>query len=76
MGEAWRTSGTATQNGDALDEELAEKAAGIETDGGAGVHLGEWSGFKQDFDSIFGETVDLLLHPALRRRSCSWRSAR
>jgi zinc protease len=63
-GEAWRTSGTATHSGDALDEELAEKAAGIETDGGLEYTSVQWSGFKQDFDTIFGETVDLLLHPA------------
>jgi zinc protease len=65
-GDAWRTSGTATHNGDALDEELAEKAAGIETDGGLEYTSVQWSGFKQDFDSIFGETVDLLLHPAFK----------
>ena len=65
-GEAWRTSGTATHSGDALDEELAEKAAGIETDGGLEYTSVQWSGFKQDFDTIFGETVDLLLHPAFK----------
>ena len=65
-GEAWRTSGTATHSGDALDEELAEKAAGIETDGGLENTSVQWSGFKQDFDTIFGETVDLLLHPAFK----------
>jgi zinc protease len=65
-GETWRTSGTATHSGDALDTELAEKAAGIETDGGLEYTAVQWSGFKQDFDSIFGETVDLLLHPAFK----------
>ena len=33
-GEAWRTSGSTTTSGDALDTELAEKAASIETGGG------------------------------------------
>ncbi|HWB33403.1 MAG TPA: pitrilysin family protein [Acidobacteriaceae bacterium] len=65
-GEAWRTSGSTTHSGDELDEELAEKAASIETGGsGATTSLG-WSSFKQDFDTVFGETVDLLLHPAFK----------
>lgn len=65
-GEAWRTSGTATKAGDVLDTELAEKAASIETGGGgASTSLG-WSSFKQDFDGVFAEAVDLLLHPAFK----------
>src|ERR1035437_2314518 len=59
-GEAWRTSGTATTSGDALDTELAEKAAGIETGGGQANTSMEWSSFKQDFDTVFGKAVDLL----------------
>jgi zinc protease len=65
-GEAWRTSGSATtKSGDVLDTELAEKAASIET---AAVrhHVVEWSSLKQDFDTVFGEAVDLLLHPAFK----------
>jgi len=65
-GEAWRTSGTASKSGDVLDTELAEKAASIETGGGAASTSLSWSSFKQDFDSVFGETVDLLLHPAFK----------
>jgi zinc protease len=65
-GESWRTSGTATKSGDALDTELAQKAASIETGGGlASTSLG-WGSFKQDFDSVFGEAVDLLFHPAFK----------
>ena len=65
-GEAWRTSGTAAKSGDELDTELAQKAASIETEGGeANTSIG-WSSFKQDFDSVFGETMDLLLHPAFK----------
>ena len=26
----------------------------------------EWGSFKQDFDTVFGEAVDLLLHPAFK----------
>jgi zinc protease len=62
-GRTWRTSGTATHSGDALDEELAEKAANIETGGGLEYTSVHWGSFKQDFDSVFGETMDLLLHP-------------
>jgi zinc protease len=66
-GQAWRTSGSTAKSGDALDEELAEKAASIETDAGvASTSLG-WSSFKQDFDSVFAEAVDLLLHPDFKQ---------
>jgi zinc protease len=65
-GDTWRTSGTAAHSGDALDAELAQKAAGIETDGGLEYTALQWSGFKQDFDTIFGETTDLLLHPTFK----------
>jgi len=65
-GEAWRTSGSTTKSGDELDVELAEKAASIESGGGVtNTSLG-WSSFKQDFDSVFGETIDLLLHPLFK----------
>jgi len=65
-GEAWRTSGSTAKSGDALDAELAQKAAAIETGGGLANTSVEWSSFKQDFDSVFGETMDLLLHPAFK----------
>jgi len=65
-GEAWRTSGSTTKSGDALDTELAEKAANIETGGGQANTSVEWGSFKQDFDSVFSEAVDLLLHPAFK----------
>ena len=65
-GEAWRTSGSTTKSGDTLDEELAVKAASIETGGGQANTSVEWSSFKQDFEVVFGETVDLLLHPAFK----------
>jgi zinc protease len=62
-GQTWRTSGTKTESGDSLDEMLALKAADVETNGGVastGVH---WSSFKQDFDQVFGISMDILLHP-------------
>jgi zinc protease len=62
-GESWRTSGSTTKPGDALDNELAAKAASIETSGGTATTSLNWGSFKQDFDTVFGEAVDLLLHP-------------
>lgn len=62
-GESWRTSGSTSKAGDVLDAELAEKAASIETGGGGATTSVNWGSFKQDFDSVFAEAVDLLLHP-------------
>ncbi len=66
-GETWRTSGTATTDGDTLDDQLEAKAAHIETVG--------W--LRQYFRAlvqpqgatstpVFASTVDLLLHPAFK----------
>jgi zinc protease len=65
-GEAWRTSGSAGKSGDVLDAELAEKAASIETGGGGATTSVDWGSLKQDFDTVFVEAVDLLLHPAFK----------
>jgi zinc protease len=65
-GEAWRTSGTPTISGDALDAELAVKAASIETGGSREYTSLQWGSFRQDFDSVFAEAIDLLLHPAFK----------
>jgi zinc protease len=65
-GSVWRTSGSATINGDTLDTQLAAKAAHIETGGGsASTSLG-WSSLKGDFDSVFATSIDLLMHPAFK----------
>ena len=62
-GEAWRTSGSTTTSGDTLDTQLAAKAASIETGGGlASTSLG-WDCLKEDFDSVFAASMDLLFHP-------------
>jgi zinc protease len=67
-GETWRTSGTKTATGDALDDTLAAKAASIETGGGAAATSLSFSGFAADFDSIFASSMDLLLHPAFQQK--------
>jgi zinc protease len=65
-GETWRTSGTATIDGDKLDDELESKAASIETGGETASTSVSWSSLKGDFDTVFADTVDLLLHPTFK----------
>lgn len=65
-GQAWRTSGTATQSGDQLDNLLAQKAASVETDGDVDSTSVSWSCLKKDEDQVFGIAVDLLEHPAFK----------
>jgi zinc protease len=65
-GDTWRTSGTATADGDLLDDRLEAKAATIETGGGMALTTMSWSSLKGDFDSVFASAVDLLLHPAFK----------
>jgi zinc protease len=63
-GETWRTSGTATQNGDKLDDLLEAKAAKVETGGDVDSTSVSWSCLTKDEDEVFGIAVDLLEHPA------------
>jgi zinc protease len=63
-GEAWRTSGTATKNGDALDDLLEAKAAKIETGGDIDSTSISWTCLKKDEPEVFGLMLDLLEHPA------------
>jgi zinc protease len=62
-GESWRTSGSATMPGDAMDDLLEAKAAKVETDGDIDSTTVSWSCLKPDFDTVFGLTMNLLLHP-------------
>ncbi|HEX5234462.1 MAG TPA: pitrilysin family protein [Silvibacterium sp.] len=63
-GQAWRTSGTSTQDGDKLDDLLEAKAAKVETSGDLDSTAVSWSCLTQDEDQVFGIAVDLLEHPA------------
>jgi hypothetical protein len=54
-GQTWRTSGTATLSGDALDTQLAAKAARIETGGSIATTSMSWSSLKGDFDVCVGD---------------------
>jgi zinc protease len=62
-GQAWRTSGTAKMNGDALDDLLEAKAAHIESGGGEDSTSISWDSLKADADQVFTLALDLLLHP-------------
>jgi len=62
-GQAWRTSGTAKMDGDALDDLLEAKAAHIETAGDDDSTALEWDSLKADADQVFSLALDLLLHP-------------
>jgi zinc protease len=62
-GQTWRTSGTAKQSGDALDDLLEAKAAHIETGGDVDSTALSWDSLKADSDQVFSLALDLLLHP-------------
>jgi zinc protease len=67
-GDAWRTSGTTTQDGDKLDDILEAKAAKVETGGDIDSTSVDWNCLKQDEDQVFGIVVDLLEHPAFNEQ--------
>ena len=62
-GQAWRTSGTAKMDGDAMDDFLEARAAHIETSGGENSTALSWDSLKGDADQVFSLALDLLLHP-------------
>jgi zinc protease len=64
--EAWRTSGTASKNGDELDDLLEAKAAKVETGGDVDSTSVSWSCLTKDEDLVFGIVADLLEHPAFK----------
>ena len=63
-GEAWRTSGTAKMDGDAMDDLLESKAAHIETAGDDDSTALSWDSLKGDADQVFSLAMDLLFHPS------------
>jgi len=67
-GDAWRTSGTATEDGDKLDDILEAKAAKVETGGDIDSTSLSWNCLKQDEDQVFKIAVDLLEHPAFNEQ--------
>jgi zinc protease len=61
--QAWRTSGTANTDGDAMDNLLEAKAAHIETAGDDDSTALSWDSLKGDADQVFSLAMDLLFHP-------------
>jgi zinc protease len=62
-GQAWRTSGTAKMDGDAMDDFLEARAAHIETAGDIDSTAVGWDSLKGDADQVFAMAIDLLFHP-------------
>ncbi len=65
-GEVWRTGGTASQTGDALDDYLEAHAARVETSGGIDSTTASWDCLKDNFDDVFKVFVDLVEKPEFR----------
>jgi len=65
-GDAWRASGTAKMDGDAMDDFLEARAAHIETDGDDDSTSLSWDSLKGDADQVFSLAMDLLFHPKFR----------
>jgi zinc protease len=61
--QAWRTSGTAKLDGDAMDDFLEARAAHIETEGGEDSTSLSWDSLKGDSGQVFSLALELLLHP-------------
>jgi zinc protease len=59
----WRTSGSASMNGDAMDDLLESEAAHIETEGDEDSTAVSWDSLKGNADQVFALAMDLLLHP-------------
>jgi zinc protease len=66
FGSSWRTGGTQTQTGDALDDFLEARAAKVETRGGSDSTAVSWDCLKDDFDDVFKVAVDILRNPEFR----------
>ncbi len=62
--QAWRTSGTASMDGDAMDDLLESKAAHIETDGDDDSTAISWDSLTSDADQVFSLAMDLFFHPS------------
>jgi zinc protease len=65
-GDVWRTGGTESMTGDAMDDFLEARAAKLETGSSADSTYISLSCLKGDFDDVFKMFVDLLQHPAFR----------
>lgn len=65
-GSVWRTGGTTSRTGDALDDVLEARAARVETSGSQNSTSVSFNVLKEDFDFVFEVFNDLLRNPAFR----------
>jgi zinc protease len=65
-GQAWRTGGTTTKTGDALDDYLEARAAKVETGGDLDSTTVTWDCLKENLDDTFAVFAELLREPAFR----------
>ena len=65
-GDVWRTGGTKTKTGDAMDDFLEARAAKIETSDGSDSTSISLNCLKADFDAVFDMYLDLLRNPEFR----------
>jgi zinc protease len=65
-GLAWRTSGTAKMDGDAMDDLLEAKAAHVETQADEDSSDLSWDSLKGDADQVYALAMDLLFHPKFK----------
>jgi zinc protease len=65
-GLAWRTSGSAKMDGDAMDDLLEAKAAHIETEADEDSSALSWDSLKGDSDQVYALAMDLLFHPSFK----------
>ncbi len=63
----WRTGGTESKTGDALDDFLESRAARVESVPGEDFTNLNLSVLKGDFDTVFPIFADVLEHPAFRQ---------
>lgn len=61
--QTWRTSGSASMSGDAMDDMLESKAAHIETDGDEDSTALSWDSLSGDAEQVFSLAMGLLFHP-------------
>jgi zinc protease len=63
---AWRTSGSAKLDGDAMDDLLESKAAHIETAADEDSTALSWDSLKGDAGQVYALAIDLLFHPGFK----------
>lgn len=63
FGQTWRTSGTKTRNGDALDEYLESRGARVETGAQSDSTTVSFDTLKDNFNEVFAIFTELLQSP-------------